>query len=404
MSSISAPIGVRAPSSSSRFDELVAVTPPTRDRTVDFLRAFSILVVVLWHWVFSVTHWTAGGTLTMPNPIATVPGLWLATWVLQIMPLFFFIGGFANYVAWNANERKRGSVGGFLTARLRRLVTPIAALIVTWTVIDVTLRSAMPGYTGVLHWGFVVFVPLWFLGVYGAVVCLAPLTLRLHQRAPGRALLGVGLAVATIDVLRFTLRSDVLGFTNGLLVFVFVHQLGYFYGDGTLTRSSRRVHWAITLGSVGALALLTSLAAYPRSMVAMQGEPISNMFPPTACIAVLGSFQAGLALLLRPSLNRWLDRPGPWKAVIAANSVSMTLFTWHMTAYVMAVGVVDLLGGRLLAHPTAEWWAQRPLWLFLPGVFLAGLIAVFARFELASPHRPARCAGAALQTAGRRNR
>ena len=368
----------------------MAATPESRDRTVDFLRAFSILVVVLWHWVFAVTHWTAAGALTMPNPIASVRWLWLATWVLQIMPLFFFVGGFANYVAWNANQRKGGSVGGFLTTRLRRLVKPVAALIAAWALIDVALRSSVSGYAGVMHWGFVVFVPLWFLGVYGVVVSLAPLTLQLHRRAPGRTLVGMGLAVATIDFLRFTFHSDLVGFANGLLVFVFVHQLGYFYGDGTLTRSSRRAQWAIALGGLGALVLLTNLGAYPRSMVAAQGEPISNMYPPTACIAALGVFQAGLALLLRPRLNRWLDRPRPWKAVVAANSVSMTVFTWHMTAYVMAVGVVELVGGRLLPHPSAAWWVQRPLWLLLPGVFLAGLTAVFARFE--------------LQTAGRGNR
>ena len=36
-------------------------TPDTRDRYVDFLRAVSLAVVVMWHWVFSITHWTADG-------------------------------------------------------------------------------------------------------------------------------------------------------------------------------------------------------------------------------------------------------------------------------------------------------------------------------------------------------
>jgi hypothetical protein len=51
----------------------------------------------------SVTQWNALGALTMPNPIDRVPLLWLATWVLQIMPLFFFVGGFANYRSWCSN-------------------------------------------------------------------------------------------------------------------------------------------------------------------------------------------------------------------------------------------------------------------------------------------------------------
>ncbi len=53
-----------------------------------------------------------------------------------------------------------------------------------------------------------------------------------------------------------------------------------------------------------------------------------------------------------------------------------------MTALVAAIGVFHLLGGVLLKDATTAWWIQRPLWVVLPGAFLAGLVAVFARFEL----------------------
>ena len=82
----------------SLVDQLVDATPAGRDRYVDFLRALSIAVVVCWHWVFSVTQWRAG-RLTMPNPIGEVPLLWSATWLLQIMPLFFFVGFMPVYPA-----------------------------------------------------------------------------------------------------------------------------------------------------------------------------------------------------------------------------------------------------------------------------------------------------------------
>ncbi len=64
----------------------------------------------------------------------------------------------------------------------------------------------------------------------------------------------------------------------------------------------------------------------------------------------------------------------------------MTIFTWHMTALVGAIGLYQLVGGTLLTDATGTWWAQRPLWLVLPGALLAGLLALFARFEL--PRRP----------------
>jgi len=144
---------------STNIDDLVDATPATRDRSVDFLRAFSIVVVVLWHWVFSVTHWNGHGALTMPNPIGHVPALWFLTWALQIMPLFFFVGGFANSVAWTANARKGGTTRTFLATRLRRLLTPIGVYLAVWTGFEVLAHLAIPGYTGVLHWGFVVEMP-----------------------------------------------------------------------------------------------------------------------------------------------------------------------------------------------------------------------------------------------------
>src|SRR5262245_47568691 len=106
-------------------DALVDATPDTRDRYVDFLRALSILVVVLWHWVFSITQWNEDGSLGMPNPVGEVPGLWLLTWVLQIMPVFFFVGGYANLASYTAVERKQGGWMAFVQNRLRRLLKPV---------------------------------------------------------------------------------------------------------------------------------------------------------------------------------------------------------------------------------------------------------------------------------------
>src|SRR5262245_15211985 len=94
--------------SDTSISDLADHTPATRDRYVDFLRALSIVVVVLWHWVFSITQWNEDGSLGMPNPIGDVPGLWLATWILQIMPVFFFVGGYANLASLTAYEAKGG--------------------------------------------------------------------------------------------------------------------------------------------------------------------------------------------------------------------------------------------------------------------------------------------------------
>ena len=69
------------------------------------------------------------------------------------------------------------------------------------------------------------------------------------------------------------------------LVWVFAHQLGYCWRDGSLQSARRR--WALALGGLCALVVITSLGVYPRSLVALQGQERSHMFPTTAGVAAL---------------------------------------------------------------------------------------------------------------------
>jgi hypothetical protein len=121
---------------------------------------------------------------------------------------------------------------------------------------------------------------------------------------------------------------------------------------------------------------------YLRSLVALQGQERSHLFPTTAGVAALAVFQTGVATLLAPAISSWLRRRGPWMAVMAINSVILTVFLWHMTALLVALLALERAGLELSSEPTVGWWLQRPLWLAVPGVVLAGLVAVFARFEL----------------------
>src|SRR3954452_7557522 len=163
---------------SRSLDRRVAATPTGRDRTVDLMRAVSITVVVLWHWTGSLTH-RRGSEIVMPNPIDQVPLLWLATWVGQVVPVFFLVGGFANLAAW---DRAAGSARAFLRPRLTRLLRPTAVFVGVWAVLDVVLLLAVPGYPGVLSYGRVVATPLWFLAAYLWVVLLVPVTAVAHRR------------------------------------------------------------------------------------------------------------------------------------------------------------------------------------------------------------------------------
>ena len=76
---------------------------------------------------------------------------------------------------------------------------------------------------------------------------------------------------------------------------------------------------------------------------------------------------------------------------MAINSVILTVFLWHMTALLVALLALERAGLQLSSEPTVAWWLQRPLWLVAPGIVLAALVAVFARFEL--PRRRTHPAG-----------
>ena len=81
------------------------VAPVARDDYIDFLRAFSLLVVVAWHWVFTIVIWKDDGRHAT-NPIGFTSGLWAVTWLLQVMPLFFYVGGYSHLVAWRRAQAR----------------------------------------------------------------------------------------------------------------------------------------------------------------------------------------------------------------------------------------------------------------------------------------------------------
>ena len=381
--------GSRTPPAESRpvagrpsLDALVDATPATRDRVVDFLRAASICVVVLWHWSLSITHWGGEYALVMPNPIGDVPGKWAATWVLQVMPVFFFVGGYANLAGWEAVTRDGGGAARFLGARTRRLLTPLLPFLAIWMVFDLVVQAT--GRRSVLEWGMVVFVPLWFIGVYAGVVAAVPLTARLHRAWGWRVPAVLAAAVLAADFLRLGpgWGGPAPALVGSACVWLFCHQLGYFWRDGRLTAGGWPLAAAVAAAGFTGLVILTTFGPYSRSMVAVQGEEISNMFPTTAPIAALATFQIGLVMLARPGLNAWLQRRGPWRVVVAANGVTMPVFTWHMTALVAFVWLYERAGFALSREATAAWWLTRPVWIVGPGLLLAGLLAVMVGSRL----------------------
>ncbi|WP_163567992.1 hypothetical protein [Fodinicola feengrottensis] len=90
---------------------LAAATGNDRDRYVDFLRVFSIGAVVIGHWFMAL--------LLAHNGVAiakTLPAQ-LVTWLWQVMPLFFFVGGFSHAVTLRSMRRRGGTTADFSFGR-----------------------------------------------------------------------------------------------------------------------------------------------------------------------------------------------------------------------------------------------------------------------------------------------
>ena len=369
---------------SSRLAELAAQTPASRDRYVDFLRAFSITVVVIGHWISTVVLLGDNG-IKVYNAVGAIPGTWVTTWVLQVMPLFFFVGGFSNLVSLDAFKRRGEPVSAFLRTRAVRMLKPTSIFLGVWFFIFILLTLVFKVETQVAKASILVLGPPWFLSVYLIVTFVAPLMRELHRRY--RVWILVILIVLTIlvDILHFWVKIPAVRWANIAFVWFFVHQLGFFYADGSLTRAPKRAHIAMTLGSFGCLLVLTNIGVYPKSMVGTGLEQVSNMNPPTVCIVVLTCWLVGAAMLLRDPLNRWLARQRPWMTVILANSMIMTLYLWHLTAYAIAFMLFYLIGFGCKAVGTPLWWLQRLVWIVVSAIILMGILCIFARFE-----RPAR--------------
>ncbi|WP_426403703.1 acyltransferase family protein [Streptomyces sp. R-07] len=367
--------------------ELAAATPATRDRYVDLLRVASLAVVVLGHWLMAAV----GGDGQVGNLLAVVPELQVVTWVFQVMPVFFFVGGFSHALA----HRSRPRYAAFLRARLQRLLRPTMVFVGVWGAAALVLQSSGGdgGLTGVAL--RLVTQPLWFIGIYLAMVAFTPPLLRLHERW-GWGAFGalVGGAVA-VDVLRFAADVPFVEFLNFAFVWLAVHQLGFLRADGMI----RRPALLAGAGLVGATALV-ALGPYPLSMVGMPGEKVSNMAPPTLALLCHGLWLVGAVELLKGPGARLVARAGVWRAVVAANGIAMTAFLWHLTAMLGVYGAMLGSGLELPAPASAAWWVQVPPRFLAAAVLTALLVAVFRRFEAPVPAAPATDGGGPLAALG----
>ncbi|MGH9168743.1 MAG: acyltransferase family protein, partial [Acidimicrobiia bacterium] len=239
-----------------------------RNRYVDFLRVASIAVVVLGHWLMAVIAWE-GGRIVGGHLLAEAPRLQLLTWVFQVMPVFFIVGGYANAASWSSAERRGVGYGAWMRARAARLLRPTAVFVAVWTALALVVRLAPIDPELVQAGSRLVAVPLWFLAVYFFVIPAVPVMLTAHGRFGVWVPVVLTAAAAAVDLASWGFELPLVGWANFALVWLAVHQLGFLWRDGMLTERGQ-IPWLLAGGGLAALALLVWLGPYPLSMVGVE--------------------------------------------------------------------------------------------------------------------------------------
>ncbi|MGW6358254.1 acyltransferase family protein [Streptomyces sp. NPDC055092] len=357
-----------------------AKTPAHRDRAIDGLRALALLAVPMGHWLLGGFSLDGQGALHNASPLSSFGFLAPISWVLQMLGIFFLVGGYASVLSYRRTLEAGGSTSAWLRGRLARLGRPVlgvtavcAALIPALYTLGVPEKTLHTGSTLVIQ-------PLWFVGVYTVITALTPYCVRAARKLGAWAAAPLLGSVAVIDFLRYGPYADAmpswLSLLNLLPGWMFAYQLGVCWGE---KRIGRRGAWALLIGGAALFTTLLLAFHYPESMVGVPGEARTNSHPPSLLVLALAAAQSGAAMLLRDRIGRLLRRPALWAPVVVINLSAMTILCWHQTALLTAAipgSFAGAIPGLTTSPDSLGWIAARIAWL---PVF-AGLLVLIGRY------------------------
>lgn len=364
-------------------------TKATRDTGIDFVRALCVLGVIVLHSMM------VGVTVTDAGPVfanASDGAAWITplSWVLQVMPLFFVIGGFAGYTSLRRAQQRGGTAKEFVAARIHRLVLPA---VVTIGVVGVALTMLLANGVSadlVTTAGYRYGQPLWFLGVFLLCQVLLPLFAAAHRRAPWMTIALMVAAAVAVDAARNATGTEGLGFVNLAFVWLALQQLGFFFADGRIDALTRRTRMAIGAAAVAALVVTFLTGVYSPDLIA-------NINPPTASLLLVGLAHTMLLSLTRDRLNVWSRLPLPHTFLTFVTPRAMTIYLWHMPVLLAMAGasaVFAMTTAIRLPEPSSiGWWMTRPLWLATVLTSTVLVTLLLARVEARRIPTPTRSAG-----------
>ncbi len=382
----------------SQASNMAAQTPEDRNRYVDFLRAVSILFVIVGHWIIATAYFD--GEMAIGHLLKSHPETQWLTWIFQVMPIFFIVGGYSNAVSLESAKRKGTTYAGWLAARLSRLVSPLLVLLIAWAVIAIAMRlmGVSPGVIQLASQAAL--IPTWFLAIYIMLVILAPMSYAFWRKLGfGSFWIFAGIAGLT-DLAFFAADVKWLGWANYFWVWLAVQHLGFAWRDNRMGSTPKLI--AYSACGLLTLYLLVFKGPYPLAMVGSPDAGLSNTLPPKITLLALGVFQFGLLLALEAPMRRALSGLRLWTATVLVNGMIMTVYLWHITVMVVFVSLLYLAGGiGLTLEPgTTDWWLSRPVWVAVLLILLIPVALPLSAFERRGRSPNAATPSAARQVIG----
>ncbi|MFJ2581804.1 universal stress protein [Kitasatospora aureofaciens] len=234
--------------------------------------------------------------------------------------------------------------------------------------------------------GWFIALHLWFLPVYLLLIASTPLLLAAHQRWGLRVPAAMAVAAAAVDLAVVSSHLPLVGFANYPLVWGSMHQWGFAWHDGSLTRGRRPLRMA--MASAVLLAGLLFWGPFPVDMVGT-GRPVGNTTPPSIALLAFAAAQCSLLLAAEPAGRRLLASAKRQGRLARLNQAVMTVYLWHPVPVVVVAAT--LYPAEVAPQPsigTWQWWALRPVWCAVLSVLLIPLTMAAQRAQR-PPHGPA---------------
>lgn len=362
----------------------------TRDRFPDLLRSLALGAVILGHWTMGAVSVDAQHMMHVDNVLNTNRFLWPATWVLVLIPLFFFVGGFSNATSLTRARQRSLTDAQWIVKRLKSLIVPVLpfVLVVVGLVVVALKLGAPKVLTATI--AVVVLMPLWFVIVYAVLATLTPLLFRAHQRFGVWVVVVLALLACGADGLRTLLDEPYIGWANYIFVHGTAQQIGFFYFDGRLQKLPRRTLAAWASAAFVALCAVVATPIWSESMVGLSGER-SNMSPPSIPSLLHTLLLIAMAMLAYPWLKQRIDSPKVARVLDVAAAYSMRAFLWHLPIMVIVMGLFYLVHLPFPTPGSGIWWLTRPPIL----VLLAACLVLWlkagdaAKTRRTNPKKPA---------------